>query len=392
VSLYKKLTLLFIVFVMVVLGSTLGIVYTQSQALIEGQAEQKTVLLIQTINSALEAGIPDYEFEAILLHLSQQNHAIQSFTIYKLNGYFYDIASTNPNEIGKRAPVTQQRLMQQGVTVTTMHGAILHIISPVLINGVTLYSSDVEYSMVNDLSTTGVLLERFLIVGLVAVVLAALFLWAFSRRLLSRPLHAITGAANDIAAGNLQIDLVGLDRRSDEIGMLARSFVRMADQLKGILSGIMQTSEELSKAFQTLVAGGDSTARGALHVSDVMDHMGRDILLQVSETDKVAQLAEDLNAKVEVFSSLLYPPGNDDGEGEDDRRREIEELGLHMGELTDSLRRMRENAHELQSGLKTVVSTANGQLGWIQEANRSIARLKELSTELQKLTSMFDML
>jgi len=391
VSLYKKLALFFIVVVMVVLGSTLGVVYTQSQAMIESQAEQKTVLLIQTINSSLEAGIADYDFEAILLRLSQQNHAIQSFNIYKLNGYFYDIASTDPDKIGKRAPVLQQQVMERGVTVTTMHGDILHIVSPVLINGVTLYSSDVEYSMAGDLSSQGVLLERFLIVGVVAIVLAALILWAFSQRLLSRPLHAITGAANDIAGGNLQVGLAGLDRRRDEIGMLARSFVRMARQLNEMIAGISQTSEELGQAFQALVKSGDSTARGALHVSDVMDHMGREMRDQVADTDALSDLVGRLRETLESLTAVWAVPIED--EAEDAKvRQDVEQLNRQVTELAHAARTIREQANELQNGFKAVVGTANGQLGRVQEANHSIARLKELSSELQKLTSVFDMM
>lgn len=390
-SLYKKLALFFIVIVMVVLGSTLGVVYTQSQSMIEAQAEQKTVLLIQTINSSLEAGIADYDFEAILLRLSQQNHAIQSFNIYKLNGYFYDIASTDPDKIGKRAPLLQQQVMERGITVTTMHGDILHIVSPVLINGVTLYSSDVEYSMAGDLSSQGVLLERFLIVGFVAIVLAALILWAFSQRLLSRPLHAITGAANDIAGGSLQVGLGGLDRRRDEIGMLARSFVRMAKQLNEMITGISRTSEELGQAFQALVKSGDSTARGALHVSDVMDHMGREMRAQVADTNALTALVSRLSVSVESMTTLCLTLAGDDAEAENSNGG-AEELNRQFAELAQAARKIQDHASDLQTGLKAVVATADGQLGRVQEANRSIARLQELSTELQKLTSVFDMM
>lgn len=391
-SLYKKLALLFIATAMILLGSTLGIVYTQSQSLIEAQAEQKAVLLIQTIDSALEAGIPDFQFEAILLHLRQQNPAISSFNIYKLNGYFYDIASTDPNRIGKHAPLVLQRVLQRGVTVTTMHGDLLHIISPILINGSTLYSADVEYSMAKDLASTGVLLTRFLEIGVTAAVLTIAVLWAFSRRLLSRPLLSITAAANDIAGGNLQVDLAGLERRRDEIGMLARSFVRMAEQLTEMLVGISKTADELNAAFQTLVAGGDKTARGALHVSDVMAHMEREVKTQASLAEKVARMTGRLSENVEIVSGMMLQSAGTEGDETREIRSAAEGLVLQINALVDATESMQTNVRDLQGGLKTVVSTTNGQLGWIQEANRSITGLRELASELQKLTSVFDML
>ena len=391
-SLYRKLALLFIATAMVLLGSTLGIVYTQSRSLIETQAEQKAVLLIQTIDSALEAGIPDFQFEAILLHLRQQNPAIMSFNIYKLNGYFYDIASTDPKKIGKHAPLSLQRVLQRGVTVTDMHDGVLHIISPILIDGNTLYSADVEYSMAKDLASTGALLSRFLEIGVTAAVLTIVVLWVFSRRLLSRPLHSITAAANDIAEGSLQIDLAGLERRKDEIGMLARSFVRMAEQLTEMLSGISRTAEELKAAFQVLVAGGDNTARGALHMSDVVTQMGRDIREQAALVEKVVRMAGQLGENAETASVQILQSAGVEGDGAREMRGVAEELVLQVSALTDAAESMQANVRDLQERLKTVVSTTNGQLGWIQEANRSITGLRELASELQKLTSMFDML
>lgn len=389
-SLYKKLALFFIAVVMVVLGSTLAVVYTQSQAMMEAQAEQKTVLLIQTINSSLEAGIPDFDFEAILLHLSQQNRAILSFNIYKLNGYYYDIASTNPTDIGKRAPLYQQEALERGVTVTTMHGDVLHIISPVLINGVTLYSADVEYSMAQDLSSTSVLLERFAVVGVVAILLAALILWAFSRQVLSRPLHVITGAANDIAGGNLQIYLVGLDRRKDEIGMLARSFGRMANQLNEIILGISGTSDELRSAFQSLVASGDHTAGSAIHMTDVMERMDRDMREQVVDTEQLAAQVGRLQAVVTSLAALAADSSGADGG--DSLHEEIEQVSVQTDQLARTIARLQEQTRTLQSALKSIAATAQGQIGRVQEANRSIARLTELSAELQRLTSIFDMM
>ena len=363
-SLYKKLALLFIATATILMMSALGIVYTQSRALIESQAKQKTVLLIQTINSALEAGIPDFNFETILLHLRQQNPNIRSFDIYKLNGYFYDIASTNPKNIGKHAPVALQHTLQHGVTTTTMHNNMLHIISPILIDGNTLYSTDVQYSMATDLSSIGVLLSHFLEIGAATALLMIILLWAFIHRLLSRPLISITAAANDIAGGNFQVDLAELERRKDEIGMLARSFSHMVEQLTEMLRRISITADELNTTFQTLVAGGDRAARGALHVSDVMGRVEHELKEQKTLTETMARLTVELGEM-----DVLLPP--------------LHELGATSQAISRKI-------GDLSEELSSVASTTNGQLTWIHEANRSITKLRELASELQELTSVFD--
>jgi methyl-accepting chemotaxis protein len=377
-SLYRKLSLLFIAIVMLVLGSTLTVVYTQSRAMMVSQAKQKTVLLIHTINSALEAGIPDYNFEAILLHLSAQNSNIQSFSIYKLNGYFYDIASTDPSKIGSLAPKNEQLLMSQGRTESIMKNNILHIIAPVLINGVTIYSADVNYSLKNDLASTAKLFVQFLVVGIVAIALAALALWGFSKRILSRPLLMITTAANDIAGGRFQVDLGKLDQRKDEMGMLARSFMRMANNLRDVIAGISETSDNLQRSFQELVTSGDSTVQGALHVTSVMEHLRR----TVSEQLGYAQALTDLSLR------LQHRMNSDAGS----EIQLLDAVERDLEELTKLADQLQVKTSELSAGLNTILATADGQLSWIQETNRSTAKLEALAAELRELTSIFDLM
>ncbi len=377
-SLYRKLSLLFIAIVMLVLGSTLTVVYTQSRAMMVSQAKQKTVLLIHTINSALEAGIPDYNFEAILLHLSAQNSNIQSFSIYKLNGYFYDIASTDPSKIGSLAPKNEQLLMSQGRTESIMKNNILHIIAPVLINGVTIYSADVNYSLKNDLASTAKLFVQFLVVGIVAIALAALALWGFSKRILSRPLLMITTAANDIAGGRFQVDLGKLDQRKDEMGMLARSFMRMANNLRDVIAGISETSDNLQRSFQELVTSGDSTVQGALHVTSVMEHLRR----TVSEQLGYAQALTDLSLR------LQHRMNSDAGS----EIQLLDAVEQDLEELTKLADQLQVRSSELSAGLNTILATADGQLSWIQETNRSTAKLEALAAELRELTSIFDLM
>lgn len=373
-SLYKKLMALFLLVMFIVLGSTLGIVYTQSRALMIGQAEQKTVLLIQTINSYLQSGASNFDFETILLHLSQQNQDFKTFDIYKLNGYFYDIASTNPRKIGSVAPKNVERIMTQGKTVTKLSGNDLYVVAPILVNGVTLYSTAVTYSIVRDLSTIDQLLLKYLIIGLLGIGIAALMIGVFARRMLSRPLLLITAAANDIAQGNLAVDLAPFDRRRDEIGMLARTFQTMAGHLEGILSGIIQTSDQLKLAFHTLVAGGDATVRGALHVSDVMDHMEKALTAHRQSAEELVMMSRQLLFRVDGMG------GN---------QVSFNQLEQDVEVWLQGAERMALRVETLSEALRTVRATANGQLAWIQQVNRQTSQLERLSGDLQRLTAAF---
>lgn len=385
-SLYKKFALLFSAIILVILAATLSVVYSQSRDIMVQQARQKAVTIIQTIDSALESNLPDFQFESILLHLQKQDPAILSFDIYKLNGYYYDIASTDPKRIGQRANPKNFPAPGDNRTQSTLHGTRLTIVAPILINGETLYSSVVQYGMTGDLAFSSRLLARFLLVGLAAALLAAAAVWIMGRRLLSYPLLRITGAANDIAVGNLGIDLRGLDARRDEIGMLARSFLRMANHLQEILSGISSTSEELNRAFQDLVASGDYTAHGALHVTDVMNHMTRRMDEQIQTVEAMTRTFAGLAQRMEAVNSCAQ-----DAQDFSERVQDsIAALTADIADASEGIRQLAQQTRETGSHLQTIAATVNGQLGSIQEANRAAARLSQMALELQKLTSVFD--
>jgi methyl-accepting chemotaxis protein WspA len=83
-------------------------------------------------------------------------------------------------------------------------------------------------------------------VGAPAAIVAMLVLGILVSLSLSRPLTALTEAAQRIAGGNLSSSVTPLDR-SDEVGMLSRSFAQMNDSLQRVATA------------STSIAGGDLT-------------------------------------------------------------------------------------------------------------------------------------
>jgi methyl-accepting chemotaxis protein len=63
-----------------------------------------------------------------------------------------------------------------------------------------------------------------------------------------------------------------------------------------------------------------------------------------------------------------------------------------LEELTKLADQLQVKTSELSAGLNTILATADGQLSWIQETNRSTAKLEALAAELRELTSIFDLM
>jgi methyl-accepting chemotaxis protein len=73
----------------------------------------------------------------------------------------------------------------------------------------------------------------FSVIGLLAI-LISVALVMFLSRIIAVPLKEISATAERIAAGDLSVTIISMDNRQDEIGILAQTFARMTDNLKGM--------------------------------------------------------------------------------------------------------------------------------------------------------------
>lgn len=92
---------------------------------------------------------------------------------------------------------------------------------------------------------TTIVITLILVIGL-SIVLLRLVL-----RQILHPIQALTAAAIQISTGDLQVELTGTDR-TDELGILARAFESMADQLRELIAGLERHLAELKRTSQAL--------------------------------------------------------------------------------------------------------------------------------------------
>jgi methyl-accepting chemotaxis protein len=382
-SLFRKLVILFGLFILVILSATLAIVYSESRRSIEQLSQQKAVSIIQTIDSALESHIPDYQFEDVLLHLKSKDPHIISFDIYKLNQFLYDIASTNPNKIGTQSNDQSIVAVARNKTLTSVHGDVMEITAPIHGYGGVIYSANVRFSIADDLKATRVLFVEVLLIGLCALVLSVLAAWLFTREFLSKPVLAIVAAANHVASGTLQVDLSKQLKRRDEIGHLARSFQRMTESLHHLMSSMAETASELNREFEELVSNGDYTARGALHVSDTIQQV-------VQSVNKQIFLLSSLHEKLSgVLSQMTQNPANH-AHGSEGYLSWSEHVVEDLNEWIALVDKEMTQAKDMMAHLEWVLSSVNGQLGALQHVNHTASQLSQIASELRAIISTFE--
>lgn len=375
-SLFRKLVILLALSILVVLSATLALVYSESRQTIIGLSREKAISIIQTVDSALESNVPDYQFETVLLHLKTKDQNLESFDIYKMNGYLIDIASTNPRMIGTQAANSSVEALNTNRTVTSAQGSTLEITAPIYGYQNVRYTASVKYSIADDLKSAQRLLDAVLWVGLCALVLSVFAVWIFTREFLSKPVLEVVSAANHVAVGNfLQVDLTSARGRHDEIGSLARSFEAMTRSLQKMISQLADTSDKLNTEFDELVTHGDYSAQGAMHAVDVVHHVAKSAQSQATSLQALTQTMGDslkqsqsVRPSASVAQSLLDASAS------------------WLSSIETAASRLRDMKRDLDS----ISSTVNGLLGSVQEVNLTAARLGQMAKDLRNLISTFD--
>ena len=97
------------------------------------------------------------------------------------------------------------------------------------------------------------LLSQITIIGifLVAIIGFSIVLLRLALQQILHPVQALTAAATQISIGDLNVVLTGTDR-TDELGILARAFKSMADQLRELIAGLERHVAELKRTSQAL--------------------------------------------------------------------------------------------------------------------------------------------
>ncbi|MBW4841229.1 MAG: MCP four helix bundle domain-containing protein, partial [Paenibacillaceae bacterium] len=120
------------------------------------------------------------------------------------------------------------------------------------------------------------------IVGITIVV--AILLGILISRMISKPVTQLMTAAEKIADGNLDVEIVNVHR--DEIGVLATSFRKMTDNLNDVMTHIQAASEQV--------------ASGSKQVSDVSISLSQGATEQASSIQQLSASIEEIASQTKL--------------------------------------------------------------------------------------------
>ncbi|KMT21008.1 methyl-accepting chemotaxis protein [Clostridium cylindrosporum] len=136
------------------------------------------------------------------------------------------------------------------------------------------------------------------IISAISVVVAIL-LGILLGRMISKPLQVLRESANNLASGNLNVD-IDIDTK-DEVGMLARAFINMRDNVNRVLSDINSSSEQVESGARQVSDVGASLSQGATEQASAIEQLTASITeidLQTKQNELNARKAKEVTDNV----------------------------------------------------------------------------------------------
>lgn len=210
----------------------------------------------------------DVELERVLewIHNSHFNgNAIVSF--YSPQGHL--IASSHPEsdvpETFDWRTLTSKEIEDLRSRESVLHeeGDVIHYVIPFyfdscenpLLLSIDLNKSDAIAAVYQSLSL-------YLWVG-VLLTLTLILIVLFVMRKQLRPITLLANRIEALAEGHLSTQRIGFEEKGDETGLISRSYMRMVEQLQGIIQNIEQLSLELNSSSEHISNSANEVACAA---------------------------------------------------------------------------------------------------------------------------------
>ncbi len=169
-----------------------------------------------------------------------------------------------------------------------------------LINEVNIYLEYQEDSIndeINDIkNATNNMVRMSLILLLVALALG-IIIAAIISRIISRPLVNITEAAERLAEGDLNVEIIA--KSKDEIGILTQVFNKMADNTNEVMTNIRTASEQVAAGARQVSDSSMDLSQGAAEQASSVQQLTASLQQISSQTELNAQNANEANKLAE---------------------------------------------------------------------------------------------
>jgi methyl-accepting chemotaxis protein len=241
------------------------------------------------------------------------------------------------------------------------------------IQELTAYSTDMAKEVTLQVeSSTKKASRTILLLGGAAVVLSAALGWWISRQL-SIPIRRIAGVAEQVAAGDLQVEPLAFSRQ-DELGELGGSVDRMLESLKNLIHRLAASSTVVEQSSRVLLDQAVRTESAGLAISQAVHETDEGARTQSIQVGQMTGILQEMAAAIRMTAA-----SGESAASASTRSAEQAGLGLQVIERAMA---------EMETVCRDVQETAEQ----MTQLDKEAARISEIAGLIKEISSQTNLL
>ncbi|WP_312502045.1 methyl-accepting chemotaxis protein [Lacrimispora sp.] len=225
------------------------------------------------------------------------------------------------------------------------------------------------------------IIELMILLAVLALVFINIVIPVFLTKTL-RPIDGVVAAAAGIASGDLDIQMEV--KSKDEIGVLSKTFMEMAENLNFIIQDINDVLGEMSRGNFKVMTKNEEKYTGAYrHILEAMHNIRLTLSDTLSEIDQASEQVSTGASQVSDASQAL-------SQGATEQASSIEELSAAISEISE---RVKENASNALEANSLSLEACEGMLESNQKMRDLISAMNEIAStsgEINKIIKTID--
>lgn len=239
--------------------------------------------------------------------------------------------------------------------------------------GSWIVATSAPYSEINKTTTASLI--SACAVGALTIVSALLVLLRIVKNRVLRPVEAISAAANKLAKGELEIQVV--HNSTDELGLLAKNIQSTGSQLRTYVSNISQVLEEMSHGdFAVRVEmdyiGDLSPIKTSMN--QIAERMNETLVQIQTTADQVSAGSEQVSSGAQALSQSTA-----------EQASSVQELSATVIELSGQVKRNAENAQNASRNSAQASSEVLRSNQQMQDMMSAMHEINSKSSEIGKI-------
>ncbi|PAB58053.1 methyl-accepting chemotaxis protein [Anaeromicrobium sediminis] len=387
-----KITLSFLIIIILTAGSLLGIVYHQNYKLLVHNVGNNALKIAQVASEKIDVEefkklktVDDMEKASYKKMQEDLNYIrniggakyLHTIRVNENGEYVYVVDSDveQETEIGEEAEFySEYEYVMKGnpyiddVIWIDQYGILISSQYPIKDeNGAVVGFVGVDYDVETEYHAFHKMKQNIIIMALGLLILTSI-LGVILLKKVTKPIETIAKVANKVANYDLTVENINI-KSKDEIGQLAEAFNRMVENLRQLINHITSTSENLGAFSQQVAASTQQSNSMADQVAQTMDQLAKNAIEEATSIEQATKTINEMAASMQqiaenaqttnVAGKNAEEAGENGKQAVDKSIQTMAQVQMFMKEAVGSTETLGKNSKEIGNIVQIITSIAD---------------------------------